>query len=321
MRVVFMGSSDVSGTMLDALVKASGISVVGVITQPDKPSGRNRQNRPCPAKARAIALGLPVATPEKINAPDAIAQLESWSPEAIVVVAYGQFLGRRLLALPPLGCVNIHLSLLPRHRGAAPVQWAIASGDTKTGVTAMLMNQIMDGGDILACIEEPILPTDTAGVLYDRLALLGGPLLVRTLNALAAGQAVRTPQDVAGVTVAPKLHKDDGWIDWKRSAHEIALRVRAWNPWPGSFTILPEHCHSKRIKVLQAEAIESPVKTGGASPGSVENCSADKVCIQTGNGLLQLITVQPENGKPMDARAFLCGHPLKIGDILGQRRS
>jgi methionyl-tRNA formyltransferase len=317
MRVVFMGSADVSCVMLEALLRASGCEVVGVVTQPDRPSGRNRQWTPCPAKRLAVEAGLPVATPEKINAPESLAQVEAWTPDVVVVVAYGQFLGRRLLDLPRHGCVNIHLSLLPRHRGAAPVQGAIASGDSETGVTAIRMDPGMDSGDILGQSREAILPDDTAWSLSERLASAGARLLVQTLRDLAGGCAVRTPQDAARATFAPKLRKEDGVIDWTQPAVVIERRVRAFNPWPGSSAGLPARIPAGsgggRIKLHRVEAVSAVPVGAPAVPGVVLDCRDGGVLVQTGEGALRLLVVQPEGGKPMDAQAFLCGHPLQAG--------
>lgn len=323
MRVVFMGSADVSCALLEALLAVPSVEVVGAVTQPDRPSGRHRSLTPCPGKALALARGLPVIAPEKVNDAAALAQLAAWTPDAIVVVAYGQFLGGRLLALPRLGCINIHFSLLPRHRGAAPVQWAIAAGDAETGVTAMLMDRGMDSGDILGQVSEPIRPDDTASRLFDRLALLGGTLLVQTLAAVAAGRATRTPQDASRATLAPKLHKEDGRIDWRRPSAEITRRLRAFNPWPGSFTTLPPRLLAAgkggRFKVLRVEPV--PVVGGTPAPGAVCAAPGAGPVIGTADGWLRLLEVQHEGGKPMDGRAFLCGHPLQPGDVLGAAAS
>ena len=320
MRVVFMGSADVSCVMLEALLRASGICVVGVVTQPDRPAGRNRHLTPCPGKQKAIGYNLPVITPEKVNSEESLAQLAAWAPDVIVVVAYGQFLGKRLLALPPHGCINIHLSLLPRHRGAAPVQWAIASGDAVSGVTAIRMDQGMDSGDILGQVEEQIRTEDTTGMLYERLAALGANLLLKTLVDLAAGRAKRMPQDAAKVTFAPKLKKEDGQIDWSLPAVQIAWRVRGFNPWPACFTTLPVRLrmgdHAGRIKVLRVEV--GPPMAGMPSPGAVLACSGEGPLVQTGEGILRLLQVQMEGGKPLTGKAFLCGHALGSGDVFGR---
>jgi len=319
MRVVFMGSADVSCVMLEALLCAPGITVAGVVTQPDRPAGRNRQLTPCPGKLKAVSHNLPVISPEKVNSEESLAQLVMWAPDVIVVVAYGQFLGKRLLALPPHGCINIHLSLLPRHRGAAPVQWAIALGDTVSGVTAILMDQRMDSGDILGQVEAPILPDDTADALYDRLTPLGADLLVRVLAEIDAGRIQRTPQDAVRVTFAPKLKKEDGHIDWTLPAVVIAQRVRGFNPWPSCYTTLPSRfrdgASAGRIKVLRAEVCSSVA--GVHAAGAVLACNGEGPLVQTGDGTLRLLTVQLEGGKLLTGQAFLCGRALGVGDVFG----
>jgi methionyl-tRNA formyltransferase len=318
MRVIFMGSADVSCVMLDALLATPEVSVVGVVTQPDRPVGRNRRMTPCPCCELAVKRALAVIKPEKVNTAESLAQLEAWAPDVIVVVAYGQFLGKKLLAMPRLGCVNIHLSLLPRHRGAAPVQWAIMAGDTTSGVTAMLMDAGMDSGDILAQVSEPIRPDDTAESLYDRLSPMGARLLVRTLADLGAGRATRTPQDATAVTFAPKLIKENGRIDWKLTAVEIERRVRGLYPWPGCFTTMPKQPaatgETERVKILRVAVQDS---SAGVAPGTILEISDAGPLVQTGRGALRLLDVQPEGGKPMPAAAFLCGHPMAAGEVIG----
>ena len=319
MRVVFMGSAEVSCVMLEALLCASGVTVAGVVAQPDRPAGRHRHLTPCPGKQKAVSHNLPVITPENVNSEGALTQLAAWAPDVIVVVAYGQFLGKRLLALPPHGCINIHLSLLPRHRGAAPVQWAIASGDTVSGVTAILMDRGMDSGDVLGQVEEPIRSDDTADALYERLTPLGADLLIRVLADLAAGRVQRTQQDTARVTCAPKLKKEDGHIDWALPAAVIAQRVRGFNPWPSCFTTLPARLrvgeHASRIKVLRAEVCSSVA--GRHAAGAVIACNGEGPLVQAGDSALQLLRVQIEGGKPLTGQAFLCGHALGAGDVFG----
>jgi len=320
MRVVFMGSAEVSCVMLEALLRAPGIQVAGVVTQPDRPAGRHRHLTPCPGKQKAVAHNLPVIAPEKVNSEESLAQLAAWAPDVIVVVAYGQFLGKRLLALPPHGCINIHLSLLPRHRGAAPVQWAIASGDTVSGVTAIRMDQGMDSGDILGQVEEQIRAEDSAGTLYERLTILGANLLLKTLAGLEAGCVARTPQDASKVTFAPKLKKDDGRIDWNLTAEQIARRVRGFNPWPACFTTLPARlcvgAPAGRVKVLRVEVC--PPNDGAHLAGAVVDCSGEGPLLQTGSGTLRLLSLQLEGGKPLGGQAFLCGHALWPGDRFGE---
>jgi methionyl-tRNA formyltransferase len=320
MRIVYMGSADVSGTLLDALQQAPELEVVGVITQPDRPCGRSQVRRPCPGKTRALAHGLPVICPATVNHPDVWAQVAAWAPDIAVVVAYGQFLGRRLLALPRLGCINIHLSLLPRFRGAAPIQWAIAAGDARTGVTAMLMDEGMDTGDILMQAEEPIWADDTAGTLHDRLAGLGARVLVDVLPRWASGSLPRVPQDPAGVTLAPKLHKCDGLIDWTGSAATIDRRVRAFNPWPACHTWLPLQGAAAgaggiRVKVLRVAPLPGYVGPCLAfAPGTIcEISPAEGPVMRVGDGAVRLLEVQPEAGKRMSGQALVCGHRLQVG--------
>jgi methionyl-tRNA formyltransferase len=324
MRIVFMGSADVSGAMLDALMRSPWAEVVGVVTQPDRPSGRRLQLMPCPGKARAVAHGLPVICPEKVNHPDVLAQIGNWEPDVVVVVAYGQFLGRRLLALPRLGCVNIHLSLLPRFRGAAPIQWAIAAGDDATGVTAILMDEGMDSGDILMQAVEPIRADDTAGSLYARVTRLGACVLCETLPRWAEGALPRMPQDPAGVVLAPKLHKHDGLIDWTADASVIERRVRAFNPWPACHTGLPPHLvHGSvgaRLKVWDVAVLPGYRCPNPAyAPGTICEVSrhGEGPVVLTGRGALRLLDVQPEAGKRMSGSAFICGHRLQAGDQFG----
>lgn len=319
MRVVFMGSADVSAVMLDALVYMRAAEVVGVVTQPDRPCGRNQHFMPCPCKAKAYADDLTVYSPEKINQPEAIERLRAWAPDLIVVVAYGQFLGRTILAMPRLGCINIHLSLLPAFRGAAPVHRAIAAGETRTGVTAMMMDEGMDSGDVLMQAVEPILPDDTAKSLHDRLALLGAVVLLRVVRQAEAGLLVRTPQLAELATFAPKLRKDEGLLDWTRPAWRLATDVRAFNPWPACFTWMPRVTKGGaplRLKVLRAEALPDCGAPPGGAPGTVCEVAGEGPAVRTGQGCLRLLDVQPEGARRMSGKALLCGYPLRVGDRL-----
>jgi methionyl-tRNA formyltransferase len=319
MRIVFMGSAETSAVMLDALVYMQAAEVVGVVTQPDRPCGRHQHFMPCPCKAKAHVNELTVLSPEKVNRPEVIEQIRAWAPDLIVVVAYGQFLGKTILALPPLGCINIHLSLLPRYRGAAPVQRAIAAGETVTGVTAMMMDEGMDSGDMLTQTTEPILHDDTAKSLLERLALLGAVALLRVVRQAETGQLHRTPQDAARATFAPKLTKQDGAMDWTQAASDLALRVRAFNPWPGCFTWLPLALKGgalTRLKVLRSEALPDWVAPPGFAPGTVCDVSGEGPVVLTGCGGLRLLEAQPEGARRMSGKALLCGHPLRVGDRL-----
>jgi len=324
MRIVFMGSSEASATALRAILKSPLLKVVGVVTQPDRPSGRRQRFTPCPCKAYATLRRVgPIISPENVNAPAALAQIEGLKPDVIVVVAFGQFLGKRLLALPPLGCVNGHFSLLPKYRGAAPVQAAIAAGDKVTGVTIMQMAEGMDDGDMLLKAIEPICSDDTAVTLMDRLAILGAVTLAKALKLMMSGELTREPQDPAQATYAPKLQKTDGLIDWGVSAFVIERRIRAYDPWPGAFTFLPGRLNKsgvpERIKVLQAEVLkESSVEEDGCAPGTVCMISPSGPVVATGDKLLCLTAVQPEGSRRMDGKSFLNGRPMLPGDRLGE---
>ena len=325
MRIVFMGSSEASATALRAILKSPLLKVVGVVTQPDRPSGRRQRFTPCPCKAYATLRGLsPVISPEKVNAPEVLDQVEHLKPDVIIVVAFGQFLGKRLLAIPPHGCVNGHFSLLPKYRGASPVQAAIAAGEEVSGVTIMLMAEGMDNGDMLLHAIEPICSDDTAVTLMDRLAILGAVTMVKALKLMIAGGLTRQPQEHAQATYAPKMQKHDGLIDWSLPAAVIERRIRAYDPWPGAFSFLPQRLSkpgfSGRLKVLQAEILKERVEgTDGLPPGSVCALSPIGPVLTTGDFPLCLTAVQPDGSRHMDGRSFLNGHPLRPGDRFGER--
>ena len=324
MRIVFMGSSEASATALRAILKSPLLKVVGVVTQPDRPAGRHQRFTPCPCKAYATLRGLaPVITPEKVNAPDVLAQIEALKPDVIVVVAFGQFLGKRLLAIPPYGCVNGHFSLLPKYRGAAPVQAAVAAGDEVAGVTIMMMAEGMDSGDMLIKAIEPICSDDTAVTLMDRLAILGAVTMVKALKLMIAGNLERTPQNHADATYASKMQKNDGLIDWTLPTAVIERRIRAYDPWPGAFTFLPPRFSkpgvSARLKVLQAELLKQPIeKMGDRGPGSLCAIVPFGPVVATGDGVLCLTAVQPDGSRRMDGKSFLNGHPMRVGDRFGE---
>lgn len=308
MRVVFMGSAELSCRCFEALVASGRYDVAAVVTQPDRPKGRNLEVSPCAAKAHAVRAGIPVLTPPNVNSPDSLAALQALSPDLIVVVAYGQILRRPILDLPPRGCINVHFSLLPKYRGAAPIQWAIARGESVTGVTVMFMNERMDAGDIIARQVEPIHDNDTAGSLHDRLAVAGASLLVRSLPVLADGTFTRTAQVEAEATLAPKIHKQDGEIDWTRPATAIYDNVRAFNPWPGCFCRLPDGT------VLRVFAVRR--EDGAGTPGTVIECDRQGPLVAAGSGAVRLVEVQPEGGRRMPATAYVRGHPMGVGSHL-----
>ncbi len=314
MRIVFMGSAELACPSLEILRTTPGMRLVGVATQPERPKGRSLRPAACPICAHVARLGIPVLMPEKINTPETLAVLRDLRPDAIAVVAYGQILKRAILDLPPLGCVNLHASLLPRYRGAAPIQWAIARGEKVTGVTTMFMNEGLDEGDIIFQEEEPIRPDDTAATLHVRLARRGADLLVRTLLALRAGEAPRRPQAAAGAaTFAPRLKKSDGRLDWTRPAAELCNHVRGFHPWPGCFLALPgPRC--QLVKVLQART--EPAAPSGSAPGTVLQAAGEGPLIGAGQAAVRLLQVQPEGKKPMSGAAFLCGYGLRAGMVL-----
>ncbi|HPD15605.1 MAG TPA: methionyl-tRNA formyltransferase [Planctomycetota bacterium] len=314
MRIAFLGTPDFAVPSLEALLGA-GHEIVCVATQPDRPSGRHALLTAPPVKRVALAYGLPVLQTANVNERAFVAALAERAPEAIVVAAFGQKLRRRVLALPRLGCLNVHASLLPRHRGAAPVAHAILAGDAETGVTIMRMNERVDAGDILAQEATPIGPRETTGDLTARLASLGAGLLVRTLSAIAAGTAHPIPQDPSLATRAPALDKADGVIPWDRPAAYLARFVRAMAPWPGAFTFMRRPGKPPlRLVVHEAEPLEGPA----APPGEVAIAEGDCLVVGTGHALLRLLTLQPAGGRTMSASDFLRGHRVAVGDRFGK---
>ncbi len=297
-RVVFMGSPAFAVPILEAL--AAAYPVVGVVTQPDRPAGRGRRLTPPPVKEAAQALGLPVMQPRRLKAPEAVEQLVAWAPDLIVVAAYGQILRPNVLALPRYGAINVHASLLPRWRGASPIQHAILAGDRETGITIMLMDEGLDTGPILSQRSLPIAPEDTAATLSPKLARLGATLLLETLPPYLQGTLQPRPQPEEGVTYAPLLKKEDGRLDFTQPAEVLARQVRAFDPWPGTFM----EWAGGRLKVLQAEALERP-SPGPGRPLVVEGFPA----VGTGAGVLLLRRVQPAGRRPMPGDAFLRGAP------------
>lgn len=319
LKVVFMGSADVSCAVLKPLIESPAYDVQCVITRPDKTSGRDRKAlTPCPAKAYAEKNGLKVIAPETLRESadklETVRQLREMNPDVIVVAAYGLILGYNILSLPRLGCVNVHLSLLPKYRGASPVHRCIENGDAVTGVTIMKMDSGLDSGDILMQAEERIRPDDTAGTLHDRLSQLGASLLMKCLPKLQSGLITPRKQDAREVTFANKLGKGDGLIDWTQPAETIALRVRAFNPWPSCWTpFLPhgEDAAPERLKILFACAEKMP-EGQSLPPGYVADVSRDGVAISAGEGtMLRLTEVRREGGRSVSGPQFVQGlHPV-----------
>ena len=302
-----MGTPEFAVPVLEAL--ANTHQVVGVVTQPDRPAGRGRRLAPSPVKQVALEHGLMLSQPHSLRTPEAVAQLSAWRPEVIVVAAFGQILPQDVLDIPPHGCLNVHGSLLPRWRGAAPVTAAILAGDEVTGVTIMQMDAGLDTGPVLAQREEPIAPDDTQATLEERLARMGAELLVETLVAYLAGSLLPRSQPDEGATYAGQLRKEDGRLDWSCPAVELDRRVRAFSPWPGAFTMW----RGRRLKVLRA--VPLPAWRGGVSPGTVV-ALAGGVVVATGEGALRLEEVQLAGKRPMDIGAFLRGQRDFVGSRL-----
>jgi methionyl-tRNA formyltransferase len=304
MRIVFLGSGELACPALEAVAKLPGHELVAVITQPDRPKGRQLKPAAPPVKHAAQRLRLPVHQPVKIRDDSAIQLLREVRPDLLIVVAYGQILPKAILDIPALGCVNVHASLLPRWRGAAPVQYAILHGDRETGVTTMFINEQMDAGDIILQRPVPIRSDDTSAALQARLARLGAELLVETVGLIASGRAPRTKQDESRATYAKKLTKEAGHINWKQPAEQIERQIRAFDPWPGAYTFLGE----TMLKLCRAEVVANVA----GKPGEV---LADLV-VAAGTGGLKILELQPAGRKPMSADAFLRGHRLEPGTVL-----
>jgi methionyl-tRNA formyltransferase len=312
-RIVYMGTAPFAVPSLEALVSA-GHEVVTVVTQPDRPGGRGLTPRASAVKAWASRANLPILQPEKARDPEFVAALTALRPELIVVVAYGQILKPVVLEIPPLGCVNVHGSLLPELRGAAPIQWAILRGYSETGVTTMFMDAGMDTGDILLQAREPILPQDTSGDLAARLAPLGASLLVETVKQIAAGEALRTPQENDRATYAPLLSREDGAVSWEGDAVSIRNRIHGCNPAPGAFALGPD---GRAVKLWRAEAEDSPPagpgEPGLGVPGEILALDDRGVVVACGQGALRLLEVQPESRPRQEALAYARGYRLGPG--------
>jgi methionyl-tRNA formyltransferase len=328
LRIIFLGTAELSCASLQALAGNPQFQIAAVVTQPDRPKGRDLKPQPSPVKSLALRLGLPVLQPERARDEKFIAGLRALQPDLIIAVAYGQILPPAILDLPRHGCLNVHTSLLPKYRGAAPIQWAIANGDTETGVTIMKMDVGLDTGDIIAMRRTPIQPEDNSATLHDRLAQLGAELLVQTIPDYVAGKIQPRPQPAAGASHAAKIKKEDGRIDWNRPAREIWNRLRAFTPWPGAFTFLrsaehqlgvnlptPKRAESvlgapkpQLLKIWKVEIVERSGRAG-------EILSADKTGIVVGCGehALRILELQREGGRRMSAAEFLAGHVLKVG--------
>lgn len=308
-RIAFFGTPEFAVPPLQALLDGPD-TIVGVVCQPDRPAGRGQQPQMPPVKQLAEEHRVAVAQPVKVKTDEFPALLRDWSPDLIVVAAYGRILPRSVLDLPRLGCVNVHASLLPKYRGAAPIQWALLRGESTTGVTIMRMNERMDEGDILLQRAIAIEPAESYGELQRRLATLGAAALMEALTALHGGALRAVPQDHAAASYAPMIHKPDGAIDWRLPAVEIARRVRAFNPWPSAFT---QH-RGRLLKIHRARDLAETSST--APPGTVLEIG-DDIRVATGTGVVAIDELQLEGKRALPAQAFGRGGGLSVGDLLG----
>jgi methionyl-tRNA formyltransferase len=315
MRIIFMGTGDIALPSLRYLLDTPGRQTLAAVTQPDKPAGRKLELRPSEIKRLALERGVPVLQPIKLRAPESVAEVAALAPDAIVVMAYGQILPTSVLQIPRLACLNLHASLLPRHRGAAPIQAAIEAGDAATGITVMYMAQGLDTGDILLKKETPIFRRDTGGVLHDRLGLLAAEALAEALALLDSGRAPRIPQDESLATYAAKLTRENGEILWTESAEKIDRRIRAMNPWPGAYTWFPTTEGARKLKVFSC--IRHRKDFGPA--GAILRADRRGILVGAGDGAVLLRDIQLEGKKRMSAGEFLQGRPLQPGAILGAR--
>jgi len=312
-RIVFMGTPELARTVFMHLADAGPAlgSVVGVFAQPDKPVGRNLHLSPPPVKVEALARGIPVFQPAQARDPESLQQLREWQPDVVVVAAYGQILPQALLDVPRYGCINVHTSLLPRWRGAAPIQWAIAEGDSETGVSLMRMEAGLDTGPVFAVARTPVLDTDNGSTLHDRLAILGAELLVQSLPGYLDGSLPPATQPIEGVTYARKISRDDGRLDWSLPARTLWRRVRAFTPWPGAFCRMPlSDAPDSPTRLLKVHSVE-PDDTLTGVPGKIISTGKDGIAIACGSGGLKLLEVQPEGGRRMPAAAFAAGHSIE----------
>lgn len=309
LKVIFLGSGPLGGPTLRALAAAPDVEVVLVVTQPDRPAGRGLQLKPTPIKRLAQELGLPVLQPPKVN--EEVERLRALAPDFLVVAAYGQILSKALLEVPRIAPVNLHASLLPKYRGAAPIQWALLNGETVTGITTFWMNEGLDTGPILLQREVPIEEGDTAGTLEAKLSEVGAELVLETLRGLARGTLRPTPQDDARATYAPKIKKEQARIDWTRGARELFNLIRAMEPTPGAYTAF----RGRRLKVRWARVVSEDEREG--EPGAVVALSPEGPVVQAGRGRLLLVRLQPEGKGVMSGRDFLNGYRVRVGERFG----
>ena len=312
MRIIFMGTPDFAVPVLQSLIN-SRHEVVAVVTQPDRPKGRGKNMQFSPVKECALAHNIPVMQPVNVSVPEVIDELRAYEPELIVVVAFGQFVTKKIREMPKYGCINVHASLLPKYRGAGPIQWAVINGEKESGVTTMYMCREIDKGDMLLKDTVMLDPKETGDSLHDKLSMMGGPLLLKTIDQLEDGSAVRIPQCEEESTYAPKLEKTMGNIDWTMDADRIERLVRGLNSWPGTFTKI----HGKTVKIWDCDVVCQEALTesqAAAEPGTVIISEKDQLIVKAGNGALSLRMLQPEGKKNMTVDAYLRGYPIAQGE-------
>lgn len=305
MRVIFMGTPDFAVGTLEEIIKA-GHEVVLVVSQPDKAVGRSKALKYTPVKECAIAHGIEVYQPQRVRETECIEYLRGYQPDIIIVAAFGQIVPKAILDMPPFGCVNVHASLLPKYRGAAPIQWAVINGDVVTGVTTQRMAEGIDTGDIIMKEEVIIQEEETGGSLFDRLAEVGAKLCVKTMQAIEEGTAEYTPQDSSQATHTAKIHKELGSIDWSHSKESIECLIRGLNPWPSAYTRLED----KTLKIWKAKVYSDEMVS---QPGCIIKVEKKQILVQTGNGILALLEIQMEGKKRMTVDAFLNGYVVEEG--------
>lgn len=311
-----MGTPDFAVPVLQSLIN-SRHEVVAVVTQPDRPKGRGKNMQFSPVKECALAHNIPVMQPVNVSVPEVIDELRAYEPELIVVVAFGQFVTKKIREMPKYGCINVHASLLPKYRGAGPIQWAVINGEKESGVTTMYMCREIDKGDMLLKDTVTLDPKETGDSLHDKLSMMGGPLLLKTIDQLEDGSAVRIPQCEEESTYAPKLEKTMGNIDWTMDADRIERLVRGLNSWPGTFTKI----HGKTVKIWDCDVVCQETLTESqatATPGTVIVSEKDQLIVKAGNGALSLRMLQPEGKKNMTVDAYLRGYPIAQGELFTQ---
>lgn len=316
MKIVFMGTPDFAAAALQAMIEA-GHQIVAVVTQPDKPRGRGKEMQMPPVKTCALANGIPVFQPVKVKETEAMETLRGFGADIFVVAAFGQILSEEILKMPPYGCINIHASLLPKYRGAAPIQRAIIDGEKKTGVTIMQMDKGVDTGDMLLKTEVEIDAHETGDSLHDKLAAAGAKLIVEALAGVEAGTLTPVKQNDAESCYAKMLHKSMGRIDWNQGAHELDCLIRGLISWPGAYTSY----HGKTLKIWEEEAVdgkETEHAITDVRPGTVTGTEKDAFYVQTGNGVLKILSVQLEGKKRMAVKDFLLGCQIRAGEVLGE---